>query len=629
MAKALTLITICCVAAGLAAPVVAQITNRNPYASGIEPWQKSLRDVNLANGNLFKSYTDIKVAAARGAGLVLQRSYNSNDVREGPFGVGWTDSYDMRTKDTTADTMERTDCLGGKHSYIREADGLYNPPSYIRSVTVSATDPNTDAVTADIEESKDGTTDHYTLIGNYRVCDWIQDRHGNKTQLTYDANGQVQTVEDLTSGRMLTFTWNDVGQNGEHHERITHVAASYGGNVFQQVDYQYYLPNPPYPDPLYPGNVPGSEYYYPTGSGLGFSTDDAYNLYRVILYPGGGEDPRVTTYTYTSYTSGPNNPYPGVTDYNLLQSVRDPLWTSGQLWNTTTPNAHSVIYTYGDVGGYIGAYLNYIGAWVTQIDEPGSSSDSRYPGTTRQVWTLSNLPYGNPGGFGDTFGIAWGSNVEPLIEWSESENPLNTGFSDTTATAVMGIDVCSYEYTYDSDMNLIYSDRDTGAINTDLYSGMPGPNSNNTNIGAEDIIKNTTYHNNGTPYQSYYSGWENDITTTQSYGVHDYFQKKSTVNANGIETDYAYYDDSDASLGNRGNVHTVTVDPAGLNLVTEFTYNQYGQVATKTDPNGVAMQYNYGESYMGHDDPWGDLTSVMRLCQPGRQPPDAHHAFGL
>ncbi len=61
---------------------------RNKYFSGVLPWQRQLRDVNLCNGNLFKSFTDIQVAPARGAGLVLQRTYNSNDDRIGPFGTG-------------------------------------------------------------------------------------------------------------------------------------------------------------------------------------------------------------------------------------------------------------------------------------------------------------------------------------------------------------------------------------------------------------------------------------------------------------------------------------------------------------------------------------------------------------
>ena len=44
---------------------------RNPYFSGVLPWQRSLRDVNLCNGNLFLSATDIQVAPARGRGACV------------------------------------------------------------------------------------------------------------------------------------------------------------------------------------------------------------------------------------------------------------------------------------------------------------------------------------------------------------------------------------------------------------------------------------------------------------------------------------------------------------------------------------------------------------------------------
>src|SRR5262245_39268857 len=45
---------------------------RNKYFQGVLPWQRSFRDVNFCNGNLFKSFTDIQVPPARGAGLAFQ-----------------------------------------------------------------------------------------------------------------------------------------------------------------------------------------------------------------------------------------------------------------------------------------------------------------------------------------------------------------------------------------------------------------------------------------------------------------------------------------------------------------------------------------------------------------------------
>lgn len=105
---------------------------RNASLNGNMPWQRSLRDVNLSNGNLFKSFTDIQVTPARGAGLTLQRTYNSNDGRVGPFGVGWTHAYDIRMEEDTANVpsdgslnfADRIDFFGGKHKYHRDADGL-------------------------------------------------------------------------------------------------------------------------------------------------------------------------------------------------------------------------------------------------------------------------------------------------------------------------------------------------------------------------------------------------------------------------------------------------------------------------------------------------------------------------
>ncbi len=108
---------------------------RNKYCAGTLPWHRSLRDVNLCNGNLFKSFTDVQVSPGRGAGLALQRTYNSQDDRPGAFGTGWTHAYDIRMEEENPSTNEtsdslnvadRTDFFGGKHKYHRDADGLYS-----------------------------------------------------------------------------------------------------------------------------------------------------------------------------------------------------------------------------------------------------------------------------------------------------------------------------------------------------------------------------------------------------------------------------------------------------------------------------------------------------------------------
>ncbi len=105
---------------------------RNKYFAGTLPWHRSLKDVNLCNGNLFKSFTDVQVAPAKGVGLALQRTYNSMDDRIVPFGQGWTHAYDIRieeenpTTNQTDDTLnyvDRSDFFAGKRKYHRDADG--------------------------------------------------------------------------------------------------------------------------------------------------------------------------------------------------------------------------------------------------------------------------------------------------------------------------------------------------------------------------------------------------------------------------------------------------------------------------------------------------------------------------
>ncbi len=216
---------------------------RNAYLSGTMPWHRTFRDVNLCTGNLMKSFTDIQVAPARGAGLVLQRTYNSNDDREGPFGHGWSHAYDIRMEEAasissplvdsngnpipTDNEIVRTDFFGGKHVYTRDADGLYTPPPYTYDTANGSYDSALEVgpgdVTGDTDIGVDGTIKHYTAIGDTRYCDYIRDRHGNTTNLIYDsATGLLRTVTDPSS-RSLHFHWANLGTSMSPHWRAVQV----------------------------------------------------------------------------------------------------------------------------------------------------------------------------------------------------------------------------------------------------------------------------------------------------------------------------------------------------------------------------------------------------------------------
>jgi hypothetical protein len=155
-------------------------------------------------------------------------------------------------------------------------------------------------VDADKQVGQDGTIKHFISEGVYgaghpqvgfsvptRVCDYIEDRHGNRTNLTYTnvtlpggiPKKLVSTVTDPTN-RTLTFTWANLGTVPAPMYRITAVAGPQ-----YSVTYQY--------------NAEG-------------------NLWKVNLDPSGLN--RTTTYGYSSVNDGN-----GHTASGLLSSISDPM----------------------------------------------------------------------------------------------------------------------------------------------------------------------------------------------------------------------------------------------------------------------------------------------------------------
>src|SRR5205823_14757963 len=122
------------------------------------------------------------------------------DIRmEEALTSGDSTDYDAPAPNPEGDLnySNRTDFFGHKHKYHRDADGLYSPPPYLFDELSSAYNdflvngPITPL--SDDQKSMDGTTKHFSAIGNARVCTSITDRYNNVTSLTYTTM-QVQGV---------------------------------------------------------------------------------------------------------------------------------------------------------------------------------------------------------------------------------------------------------------------------------------------------------------------------------------------------------------------------------------------------------------------------------------------------
>ena len=567
---------------------------RHPEYCGTLPWQKSLRDVNLSNGNLFKSFTDVQVAPGRGAGLVLQRTYNSNEGRVGPFGVGWTHAYDIRIQEaaavraeesqvvTSADVNQvpRTDFFGAKHSYHRDADGLYSPPPYLYDETSSDYGKflvnGPPQVMDDTEKGMDGTIKHYVSVvtnadgtlGNERACDYIQDRHGNTTNLTYGqsyvqpdgSTRKLLTKVNDPSGRVLTFVWNNFGTATLPAWRIVEVDAPLDpatGKFSYRVTYGYY-----------------------TDPNSANAANELYNLKTVTLDPDGLS--RTNTFTYTSQAGNT------ATEYGLLASISDPL-------------GHIMSYSYAYQSGFSGANYNNIqypatpdSIYVAQVTEPGGQDALGNPRT--HVWTV------NPAWEGGNDAVSTSSqNSNLTLEYSTD------GYGRYSALEPEDeiVSLAQYASEYDSQNNVVlhtqdvYNPTGSGTFNDKYDRYTYGPHGN---VLTHRVVSSGYY-----PSEQYYPGQE----TTAYYNASKYFQKQSFTDMNGHVTAIDYYSNQDPSPGNRGEVNLVQdagyADPNSPSYQKQFTYtyNQYGQKLTETNLRGVVTQYTYG-------DQWGNLTQVVQ-----------------
>ncbi len=190
----------------------------------------------------------------------------------------------------------------------------------------------------------DGTIKHFTAIGNARECDYIQDRYGNTTNLTYttvvinSVNVALLNTDTDPSGRRLLFHWSNLG---------TGIAPAY--RIVQVDGPQYSV-----------------VYGYGTDYNLSSATVDASTpapgLATVVAGPA-AHTPRTTSFTYATVSG----------ESGLLSNISDPL-------------GHNVTYSYT----LLPAATNIV--WVTGITQQAGV----IPNTTTQrtqTWTISPYSY--------------------------------------------------------------------------------------------------------------------------------------------------------------------------------------------------------------------------------------------
>src|SRR6266542_4114414 len=205
--------------------------------TGFEPWYAYVGgQVNAVTGNVWYSTRDISIRA-RAFDLFIQRSYNSLRGSEaGPFGNGWTFTYNEKLVVNADTTVTWNDADGSQHTFTpKGTTGGYAAPRGIPARLVK----NGDGSFA--LWRFDGTRETFDSSGKLTS---IVDKNANKVTMTY-VSGRLSTVTD-DSVQTLTFTYDGSGRITSIRDPIgRYVNYSYDGssNLIQRIDPMGFLEN--------------------------------------------------------------------------------------------------------------------------------------------------------------------------------------------------------------------------------------------------------------------------------------------------------------------------------------------------------------------------------------------------
>jgi YD repeat-containing protein len=156
--------------------------------------------VNTYTGNFGYEHTDI-VTAGRGLSPVLVRSYNSNDTRVSPLGAGWTHNFNMHLAnpgDGSSDLI-LTGPLGRSDRFGSQASSSFTAPAGV--ATTLARNPDGTYTATQPDQTR------WIFRGDGKLSSMV-DRYGNTSTLSYNAAGQLSSVNDPASRGTLSFAYD-------------------------------------------------------------------------------------------------------------------------------------------------------------------------------------------------------------------------------------------------------------------------------------------------------------------------------------------------------------------------------------------------------------------------------------
>lgn len=510
---------------------------QNPTSGG-EP-------VYLNTGEFYHTIEDL-VIPARGMNIELAHTYNSGKNNNGPFGFGWSFSYNYKLLPLSSGNIVITDPQGRKDEYAKDGSIFISPPGFYDSLV----------------QNQDGT---WTLT----------QKHGEK--YVFDLNGNLTAIIDQKNNQ-ISFTYDSRG-----------LLPMIGISEFSQT----------------PGErlVVGFKYRLtqitdPVGRTINLNYNDDGRLVSIVDFAG-----RQITYTYNSsdnlititkpssaqYPDGLTTTFTYDSAHNLV-SITD---AKGQTYLTSRYNSEDKVYEQDYGSGTF--YLNYATNQTIVTDRKGFTTTRTFNdngNATKKEEFTQGLHSGDPASFVTTYGYDF--NMERTSVTYPKGNGVQYTFDETNADLRARGNLLSIR----QKANMSEADNDTNDLvttftyesNFNFIKTATNPNDNTTTFiyDYELNSKDPRYGTSGNLVTITYPSVNGEASQANFTYNPYYGQLIETIDPNGNVTQYEYYPDT-------GYLKKVTRDPAGINAVIQFTYDSVGNIISVTDPRSNITTYSYNE----------------------------------
>jgi RHS repeat-associated protein len=590
--------------------------------------------VNSATGSFTHEVTDLTLPGI-GVPLEFTRTYNSIDTTPGPFGPGWTHSYNASLTINAGGDITARAGSGQQLEFVKNADGSFTPAAGGRATLTTVTGgyelvtydqrhyrfDSAGKLTSLKDRNDKGLTFAYDGSGRLST---ITDAANQQTTLTYNGsglisqiaapgsqtvsyaytNGQLTSVTDL-AGKVWTYTYEQYGFLEKEIDPLSHTIFRnvYGadGRVSEQYDA---LNNK-------------TTFAWDNTTQTATITDPRNNAWKDVyaknvLQKEVDASGKETTYTHDADLSpaavtGPDNNTTTLTydsRGNLTHAVAP---SSLNADKTLAYDSQNNVTSVTDARGKVTTYTYDANGNNTSITQDGVTIATYTYNASGQLTTFKD-------GRNNTTTYTYDTNGNLTSETDELGDKTTYTYDaagNLTSRVdprgnVQGADPNQFKwtYTYDGAGRKLTETDPLGNVTTHAYDNA----GNQTSVtDANNKTTSYTYDANNrlltatapdTGVTTYtYDAAGNKITETDprnkttTYGYDANNRLTSVTTPLGNKTTYSY--DSSGNLTKqvdpRGNVQGATPD----DYATTYTYDPAGRVLTKTDPLGHTTTYTY------------------------------------